>query len=209
MRKHSEKTLRLFCLALGALLLFQVVRLVVRKNPLAGLSIPALPTFTVATDPPAGGKGTNAASARESANKGTNVVGRQSGSKDTNSVAGQPEGKRGTNSLSSPETNAVAARPVPKGETNPTPEQAEAASNSPAQVGRQERHQLCSGLQFPRPGRAGQGRNECCRSRGLGGQRQEFRLAARDGHGRASGHAHEAGRAPARNPGPPRSGYRQ
>jgi hypothetical protein len=83
MLKLSEPLLKIVCLLLAALLLFQVVRLVIRNNPLERLKVPELPTLQ------ADGKGTNA------------VLGQAAGKKGTNSVASQDSGKKGTNSVAS------------------------------------------------------------------------------------------------------------
>ncbi|MBC8094297.1 MAG: hypothetical protein H7Y43_00665 [Akkermansiaceae bacterium] len=66
MRNRIEWILKLACVALGVLLLFQVVRIALRGNPLAKVSIPAVPTLAADTNSPAGAKGTNAS--------GTNMV---------------------------------------------------------------------------------------------------------------------------------------
>lgn len=116
MLERLEPILKGLCIALAALLLFLVVRLVVRSNPLARLNIPALPTLPPDTNAPAAGAGTNALAARGSGKAGTNVV--QSGTK-TNGVA----------------TNALALGKSAKAETNAPPSaSAQAATNPPTQL---------------------------------------------------------------------------
>ena len=48
MRERTEQVLRLACLVLGALLLFQIGRIFIHRNPVAHLQIPALPTLAEA-----------------------------------------------------------------------------------------------------------------------------------------------------------------
>lgn len=60
MRKHLEKILRLTCLALGALLIFQAARAIIRSNPLAKVNIPQVPTLATETNEMASAKNTNA-----------------------------------------------------------------------------------------------------------------------------------------------------
>jgi hypothetical protein len=99
MLERSERVLKAICAALAALLLFQVVRLVVRSDPLAHLNIPALPTLPPDTNAPAGGAGTNSLLASGSAKAGTNTahLGAQVAGAPTNSPSGHDSGKIGTN----------------------------------------------------------------------------------------------------------------
>jgi hypothetical protein len=116
MPERSERILRIACICLAALLLFQFARLVLRKDPLKNLSIPALPSLPPAADarasgsrtnPPSrpglAGSGTNAPAAQEPGRKGTNPVPEQALAKtETNSVAARSSSKTGTNSLARP-----------------------------------------------------------------------------------------------------------
>jgi hypothetical protein len=99
MLERSEPVLKVICLALAALLLFQVVRLVVRSDPLAHLNIPALPTLPPDTNAPAGGTGTNSPAALGSGKAGTNTAhsGAQTAGTATNAPSGRESGKTGTN----------------------------------------------------------------------------------------------------------------
>lgn len=69
MRERWEQILRILCLVLIALLIYRVC-MVVKRGPLTGLNIPAVPRL-VETNVVASGTGTNAP-ARQTANKGTN-----------------------------------------------------------------------------------------------------------------------------------------
>lgn len=76
MRKHTEKILRLACVLLGALLLFQVIRVTFRGNPLARVSIPAVPTLATNLDSSVArpNSATNAATALTAAGSGSNIT---------------------------------------------------------------------------------------------------------------------------------------
>ena len=65
MRNHIERALRIGCIALGAILLFQVVRTALHSNPLAKVAIPAVPTLVgdTNTNTTASAKSTKAPSA--------------------------------------------------------------------------------------------------------------------------------------------------
>src|ERR1035438_6043288 len=99
MLERSEPVLKVICLALAALLLFQVGRLVVGRNPLGHLNIPAVPTLPPDTNAPAGGTGTNSLAALVSGKSGTNTAqpGVQIAGVGTNAPAGRESGKTGTN----------------------------------------------------------------------------------------------------------------
>ncbi len=60
MRERIEPISRVICMALGVLLLFQLVRVVARPNPLRQLAIPTVPTLSAAPDGESPGKATNA-----------------------------------------------------------------------------------------------------------------------------------------------------
>jgi hypothetical protein len=108
MREFLEKALKIACLALAALLAVQSSRLALRKNPLAGLSIPALPSLPPSTNS-VGGAATN--SAPVSAGTAGILAGAPSGT----NAASAPE-TRSTKLESSPKsgstTNSVAAAPA-------------------------------------------------------------------------------------------------
>jgi hypothetical protein len=117
MRERSETYLRILCLVLGALLLFQIVRGFVQSDPLGKLTIPQLPSLADAADSPTG-KATNSTPA--SSKPGTNAVGARSASGDTNvnhasnkDATNQPAGKPATNAAA----KAEQASPQPPGET--------------------------------------------------------------------------------------------
>jgi len=134
MRDRSEQVLRLACVVLGALLVFQIARIVARRNPLAHLQIPTLPTLAAA-DTHTGAKATNAAPVADSTKKSTNAVRGATAPKDTNSAAPASTTKGSTNpapELASQKahSNAVAIAPGPNAATNLTAEQAAQKTNS-------------------------------------------------------------------------------
>src|ERR1035437_2548922 len=124
MLERSEPVLKVICVALAALLLFQVLRLIARSDPLAHLNIPALPTLPPDTNAPAGGTGTNSLAALGSGKAGTNTVhsGVQSAGAATNTPSPPESGKKGTNVLhlvaAQKETNTPALMARKKNETN-------------------------------------------------------------------------------------------
>ena len=66
MLERSEMVLKVTCLALAALVLFQCSRFVMRRDSLARLTIPALPSLPDNPDAQTGGKMTNSAARTES-----------------------------------------------------------------------------------------------------------------------------------------------
>jgi hypothetical protein len=122
MPERYQKLVRLVCIVLGALLLVQLGRIVVNRNPLAHLQIPAVPTLTKA-DAASGSKSTNAAPVQESVKKSTNIVATAISSKETNATVEIPPAKSAT--------NAPAGPMVKKSTTNaPAAELAETLTNS-------------------------------------------------------------------------------
>jgi hypothetical protein len=119
MLERSEPVLKVICVALAALLLFQVVRLVMRSDPLAHLNIPALPTLPPDTNAPAGGAGTNSLAASGLGKAGTNTAhpGAQVAGAPTNSPSGHESGKLGTNDLHSVSAQKGTNPPLPIAET--------------------------------------------------------------------------------------------
>ena len=73
MLERSEIVLKVGCLVLSALLLFQCSRFVMRSDSLARLSIPALPSLPDSSDAQTGGKTTNAPSRTESQKPAANL----------------------------------------------------------------------------------------------------------------------------------------
>lgn len=108
MLERSERTLRIACVCLAALLLYQFARLVVQRDPLANLTIPALPSLPPSADAQAAGVPTNSVSRPSSSRSGTN------------SLAGQESGKQETSVISSAKTgtNLATGQSLPMSETN-------------------------------------------------------------------------------------------
>jgi hypothetical protein len=115
MLDRSERILKIVCFGLAALLLFQIYRAAIKDNPLANLTIPAVPTLagttnnaaTAQTNSAAASGGTNSAAA----SGGTNVAARKelaagttiapgaldSAAGKSNLVAGAEPAREGTN----------------------------------------------------------------------------------------------------------------
>lgn len=118
MRERSEQILRIVSLCLGALLLFQLARIVAHRNPVAHVQIPAVPTLE-ANAPATNAPATNAVQAADSSKASTNKV---ATGISTNTVAKTG----GSNAVPAPE--AIGLTPS----TNTSPELR--GSNTPAQV---------------------------------------------------------------------------
>ena len=175
MRKHLEKILRLTCFALGALLIFQVARAIIRGNPLAKVTIPEVPTLPVETNavasskdthPPATKTGTNVHSVAHTNFPATNqlavstnapAVNLVSSNLATNAVSVSDSAVSVTNTVEASatngtalgnatnSTNTVAGHSHPDSKTNKT-------NASPSIVAK---HSPGSRPNFPSPGRAG------------------------------------------------------
>src|SRR5262245_54153811 len=73
MLERAESILRISCLILGAVLLYQCSRFVIRRDSLARLSIPALPALSDNSEAQPGGKMTNSAPRTETQKPPTNL----------------------------------------------------------------------------------------------------------------------------------------
>ena len=73
MLERSEMVLKVACLALTALLLYQCSRFLIRRDSLVHLTIPALPSLSAISDTQTGGKGTNSIPRSESQKPATNL----------------------------------------------------------------------------------------------------------------------------------------
>jgi len=73
MLERSETVLKTACLVLSALLLFQCSRLVIRRDSLARLTIPAVPSLPANSDAQSGEKATNTPPRVESQKPATNL----------------------------------------------------------------------------------------------------------------------------------------
>jgi hypothetical protein len=135
MFERSEVVFKILCAGVGALVLWQVVRAVQRSDPLAGASIPALPSLPASTNIQAGAKGTDVLT--QGTNPGTNAPQDKPSAQGTNAVA------RATNLMAQgiitpgpPSTNDNPANPTnpPKaqGTNAPVPPAAAEARNNPA-----------------------------------------------------------------------------
>jgi hypothetical protein len=124
MLDRLEPVLKGVCAVLAALLLYQLVRLVAHSNPLAHLTIPALPTLPADTNAPASGIASNTLTLTASAKSGTNAPkpGAQSPGKATNAPGMSGALTQGTNSAQAStakaETNVAMVQPAGKGVTN-------------------------------------------------------------------------------------------
>jgi hypothetical protein len=85
MLDRFESILKILCLALAALLLFEVVHGIVRSDPLGHVSIPPLPTLSVPKEAKAKDVPTNAVAKQKIA--GTNTAALAEPAKETNTLA--------------------------------------------------------------------------------------------------------------------------
>jgi hypothetical protein len=128
MLERLEPVLKVICAVLAALLLYQLVRLVAHSNPLAHITIPALPVLAPETNAPGSGKVTNSSTATAVAKSGTNTLksGAQPSGKGTNAASTRAPLTEGTNRAhresAEVETNSVALRQAGKDITNSTPD---------------------------------------------------------------------------------------
>jgi hypothetical protein len=85
LRERAEPALRIFCLILAAVVIYELAGMIARWNPFRGVKVPDLPALSATTNAPAGGgKGTNALAAAKGA--GTNGA-PQSASTNASSLA--------------------------------------------------------------------------------------------------------------------------
>jgi hypothetical protein len=77
MRERFNPVLKLICLALAALILYQLSRLALRTDPLGTLSFTAISILPAAPETPPGKKETNSVPRQEPPRKGTNAVARR------------------------------------------------------------------------------------------------------------------------------------
>ena len=119
LRQRAEPALKILCLILAALIVYQMVGILIRWNPFRGVTVPALPSLAASTNSPAGSAhGTNLAASATI--KGTNLTQLPPNTNTPPSVI-----MANTNSISSPmavvkETNSIA-----HGESNLTNPNAE------------------------------------------------------------------------------------
>jgi hypothetical protein len=124
MLDRLEPVLKVVCAVLAALVLYQLVRLATHINPLAHLTIPALPTLPADTNSPASGITSNTPTLTASAKAGTNAPkpGGQSASKGTNAPGMSGSLAQATNTAQAAtakaETNAASLQQAGKGITN-------------------------------------------------------------------------------------------
>ena len=137
MPERYQRLLRLVCVLLGAVVVVQLARIVVNRNPVAHLQIPEVPTLTK-VDSANGSKSTNAVPAQDAGKKSTNAVGAAASSKETNAATGTSLTKNATNSttgltVQKSTTNAPATRETATAATNSAPAAAgKAGSNTVA-----------------------------------------------------------------------------
>jgi hypothetical protein len=137
MRERAEMLLKLACLALAALMFYQLSRFVTRTSPLQHLSIPELPSLAqgsetnvtrAATNPVAHSeperKGINSAAGKEESKPATNTVSTNGAANPaTNAVAGPVSGPGNTNAGTGrdskiADTNSAAKKEAAKNQTN-------------------------------------------------------------------------------------------
>ena len=117
MLERYERALKIACIGLAALMLYQLVRLAVRRDPLANLNIPALPSLPPAAD-------------ERGVSVPTNSLSRSNATKQLARISeGRGSTTNGTNTSLNPTSARTASNSVP----GQTPKPVE--SNSTAQAG--------------------------------------------------------------------------
>src|ERR1700744_3481201 len=86
LRKYAEPVLRMACIIMAAIVVYQLAEMILRWNPFRGVTVPALPTLTASTNAPAGNGPTPRPIVPAVAN-GTNGVPHGSGTNITAMVA--------------------------------------------------------------------------------------------------------------------------
>ena len=138
MRDRPQQILKVACLGLAALLLVQLARVVLRANPLAHVTIPALPALP--DEAPAENQPTNSTPGLAQANKTTNQFDHLSRTNSTPvgtnrlaaaTLAGQNTNANNHRLDAGRETNSVAGSAANQGKTNAAtaPSQTQAATN--------------------------------------------------------------------------------
>ncbi|MGA2657688.1 MAG: hypothetical protein ABSH34_09230 [Verrucomicrobiota bacterium] len=117
MFERSEVVFKILCAGVGALVLWQVVGAVQRSDPLAGASIPALPSLPASTNIQAGAKGTNALT--QVTSPGTNAPQEKLSADGTNAVAHSTNVVAHGTNLVAQGTNASVPPSAGKARTNP------------------------------------------------------------------------------------------
>ncbi len=95
MLERSERILRIVCLVLGALMVFQLARILAHRNPVANLRIPELPTLA-SSEADASSTNGPAIKGGEAARPSTNTL-KTASAGNTNAVAGAPSAQNSTN----------------------------------------------------------------------------------------------------------------
>jgi len=112
MFERSEVLFKILCAGVGALVVWQAVHAIQRSDPLAGASIPALPSLPAATNTEAGARNTNAPPSQLAGKPATNALAEAPAAKPTNALAqganpGTNASRQGTSAKG---TNALAQR---------------------------------------------------------------------------------------------------
>jgi hypothetical protein len=106
LRERAEPALRILCLVLAAVVVYELAGMIARWNPFRGVKVPDLPALSSATNAPAGGgKGTNALAVAKGA--GTNGAPHSAATNAASSVAKEATNAPAAGGIVSV-TNAVA-----------------------------------------------------------------------------------------------------
>jgi hypothetical protein len=136
MLNRLEPALKMICAVLAALLLIQLVRLVAHSNPLAHLTIPALPALAADTNSPTGASATNSPMVRPTAKAATNALSSsaQVASTGTNALPARGSVAAATNAAQRAAaktfTNSAPRQQAEDPATNPAPNKATANSET-------------------------------------------------------------------------------
>lgn len=113
MLERSEQALKIVCLGLAALLIYQFSRLVLQRNPLAQLNIPAAIAASLSSNTLAAAKSTNIVSRPDPAKQATNAPGAALATNSPAALPGtnSPDGNNRVASASGPGRAMNAMRP--------------------------------------------------------------------------------------------------
>jgi hypothetical protein len=140
MRERAEQILKIVCACLGLVLALQLGKLAIQPNPLAGVTIPDLPSLpaetnaiaSVTTRPPTKLDATNAAKTKDSKTNAALM------SADTNTVSQSKAKTPGTGTNDSASASVSAASMLPATNTSPTNAIALVSTNTQARTNKPE-----------------------------------------------------------------------
>ena len=147
MRDRAGQFLKAGCYVLAALLIVQVARAILQGNPLAHVSIPAVPSLSAENHASSAAKATNSSAARKPSKNETRVHAEAQARTGTNQDSTSTPGKAGTNASVAAESPGHGTNVVRQAESDKQPTHGTARLETGAQEGNSASH--------PEPARSG------------------------------------------------------